>query len=126
MQVDKSNMKRPHSESPSRDGDKKSCVGTTPTLECICPIITQFYPDVNMVKPTVFVDLIRDLKNSKRKIQLIQEDFFMQPQFVTEVLAAVISDQSLDKTIKNRLKNLHKSLTRLILQGEEEETHSQN
>ncbi|KAL1462280.1 hypothetical protein WDU94_014129 [Cyamophila willieti] len=104
---DKSNMKRAHSQSPPRDCDKKSCVDAPTDLDCISPIITELYPDVNVVNPLPFVDLIRDLKGSKRKIEMIKEDYNMQPKFVVEVLTSVLlSDQLLDKSIKNRLKNL--------------------
>ncbi|KAL1448404.1 hypothetical protein WDU94_005495 [Cyamophila willieti] len=108
--------KRPHSPqiSPVHDNDKKPCVDDSNDLDVISPIILQFDPNIDAL---VFIDLLRDLKASRKKLELLS-DYEYEPQRVIDILDHVLSDQSLQTKIKNRLKNLRKAIRKLITPDE--------
>ncbi|KAI5746871.1 hypothetical protein M8J77_008422 [Diaphorina citri] len=107
--------KRAHDQSPppTANNDKKQCVSTKSELQCLVPIIEECEPSIDA---TVFVNLVQDLKNSKKKLEVIKDDYDMEPTVVTSVLLKIITDESstIEPRIKNRLKNLRKALLTLL------------
>lgn len=104
--------KRAHTQSPPpTNGDKKPCVSSTKSdvLQCLVPVIEKCEPSIDA---SVFVDLVRDLKSSKRKLEIITDDYGMDLNVVISVLTNIITDESssLDTKVINRLKNLRKAL----------------
>ncbi|KAI5697391.1 hypothetical protein M8J75_009581 [Diaphorina citri] len=107
--------KRAHTQSPppTSNNDKKQCVSPKSELQCLVPIIEECEPSIDA---TVFVNLVQDLKNSKKKLEVIKDDYDMEPTVVTSVLLKIITDESstIESRIKNRLKNLRKALLTLL------------
>ncbi|KAI5702541.1 hypothetical protein M8J76_016316 [Diaphorina citri] len=110
--------KRAHARSPpSHDinNDKKLCVNVNSSeLESICPLVAKHESSID---PQVFVDLLIELKNSKNKLEIIKDRYDMDPHFVTQILGKISNEQSISIKIKNRLKNLRKTLLNLIMSG---------
>ncbi|KAI5714928.1 hypothetical protein M8J77_007681 [Diaphorina citri] len=103
---------RPQSP-PLSNGDKKPCVTTKSELQCLVPVIEKCEPSIDA---SVFVDLVQDLKNSKKKLEVIKDDYEMDPNMVISVLENIVSDESnsIATKVKNRLKNLRKSLITIV------------
>ncbi|KAI5741633.1 hypothetical protein M8J76_015550 [Diaphorina citri] len=97
---------------PPQDCEKKVCVQAN-DLEPICPLIEKHEPSVD---PHVFIDLIHELKGTpnKRKLDIINDNYDMSPQSVVEVLEKIVTEQSMETKIKNRLKNLCKTILNLM------------
>uniref|UniRef100_A0A8D9E348 Uncharacterized protein n=1 Tax=Cacopsylla melanoneura TaxID=428564 RepID=A0A8D9E348_9HEMI len=94
----------PHSQSPPRVRDKKSCVG--PKWDCLLPIIIKLYPDVKEINPDTFINMIRETRGPNLCTAI--KDYNMQPQCVLEVLNSLMSYQhfeSLHCDIKCRLRS---------------------
>ncbi|KAI5735279.1 hypothetical protein M8J77_016561 [Diaphorina citri] len=107
--------KRAHTElSPPRENDKKIRAGDKDVMSSIQPLVVKHDPSID---PLVFIDLIRDLKASRRKLELISDDYDMNPQSVVDILEKIIAEPSVESKIKNRLKNLHKVLVGIIVTG---------
>ncbi|KAI5717316.1 hypothetical protein M8J77_008458 [Diaphorina citri] len=107
--------KRSHDQSPPpTNSDKKPCVSTKrDELQCLAPVIEKYEPSIDA---SVFINLVRDLKNSKKKLEIIRDDYDMDPNAVISVLSKIVSDDptSLDPKIMNRVKNLRKALVTLV------------
>ncbi|KAI5734983.1 hypothetical protein M8J77_012791 [Diaphorina citri] len=102
--------KRAHTQSPPPiNNDKKPCVSSKSELQCLVPVIEKVEPSIDA---SVFINLVQDLKNSKKKLDIIKIDYDMEPSVVTSVLLKVVLDESIpiETRIKNRLKNLRKAL----------------
>ncbi|KAI5704840.1 hypothetical protein M8J75_009326 [Diaphorina citri] len=97
---------------PPQDNEKKVCVQKN-ELEPICPLIEKHEPSVD---PLVFIDLIQELKGAinKKKMDIIKDNYDMDPQLVTDVLEKVVNEQSMEIRVKNRLKNLRKTILNLM------------
>ncbi|KAI5704943.1 hypothetical protein M8J75_010321 [Diaphorina citri] len=97
---------------PPQDNEKKVCVQMN-ELEPICPLIEKHEPSVD---PLVFIDLIQELKGAinKKKLDIIKDNYDMDPQLVTDVLEKVVNEQSMEIRVKNRLKNLRKTILNLM------------
>ncbi|KAI5712605.1 hypothetical protein M8J75_009802 [Diaphorina citri] len=108
--------KRAHTElSPPRENDKKIRAGdNNDVMSSIQPLVVKHDPSID---PLVFIDLIRDLKASRRKLELISDDYDMNPQSVVDILEKIVAEPSVESKIKNRLKNLHKVLVGIIVTG---------
>ncbi|KAI5693982.1 hypothetical protein M8J75_012615 [Diaphorina citri] len=112
VETDKGKKRSLAQSPPPQDCEKKVCVQAN-DLEPICPLIEKHEPSVD---PHVFIDLIHELKGTpnKRKLDIINDNYDMSPQSVVEVLEKIVTEQSMETKIKNRLKNLCKTISNLM------------
>lgn len=102
------NKKRSSSSSPDiSEVDKKP---KNTDLDVLLPIIEGYDSSLDSRE---FLFLIEDLRNSKKKLEVIS-DYSMEPKTVVSVLQKLSLEQYVDKKIKNRLKNLLKTLNTLL------------
>lgn len=109
--------KRQCSSSPSKiSGSDKKMVKTSQNTElgCLYPLITGYDSSLNA---TELVYLIEDLKGSKKKLEVITEKYGMDPSLVVSIIDKLAGELSIDKRVKNRLRNLSKGI-KCLLDGE--------
>ncbi|KAI5740759.1 hypothetical protein M8J76_006856 [Diaphorina citri] len=104
--------KRVNSTSPVNvSNDKKICIESKSELDCLIPVIKDIEPSVD---PDIIIKLIEDLKKQpiKKKLDIIKSNYDMEPLFVTSLLEKLISieSNSIQPRLKNRLKNLNKTI----------------
>lgn len=116
-------IKRGSSSSPDKSSsDKKVCVAVDPhDLKVLIPLITKTEPSLN---PETFINLIEDLKNqaADKKVNIIKSNYNMDPLTVAKLFENLVLDNAtvLHNKVKLRLRNLHKSITNVLMMKEDE------
>lgn len=105
--------KRTLTPPPQEDEKKVRVEKHESDLDSLVPLLKIYTPGV--VPPLVYIDLIRDLKsaNKQKKLSLL-EDYSVDANDFISLLNKLASEKSLSKTVKNRLKNLRKTLKDIL------------
>lgn len=98
-----------HSPTPPSDNDKKQCVVPDESLEVLIPLVIKH--DTTNVDAASFVDMISDLKGARNKLAIIREDYFLEPEYVSEIINKLLPEPEVIKfKLGNRLRMLRKAI----------------